>query len=460
MIAISAHTGPSRAKAAATLMMLAAVLGCADATAVNDPDHLTAVSVFPKALRIAVGAETPLLATGVDANGGSISNPPVTWSSSNPEVATISAGVVHGVAAGTAYIRATSGTMGDSAVITVNGAQLSPSAPPVVTTITLTPANPTLLVGATQTLTATAKDQYGNVMAGQSLMWSSSDSSIMSISQGIVTALGVGLAILNVSSDGVNASTQVTVIAPSQAAGPNEPIGMTPLFHLDGTTLDLGSRYSYGAKWTDGRHVVVVDDTDAPKGKAVEMRWFLGEDEGGAGGVFWNRFSQNGSGITPQREIYIRAVFKFSPTWETHPGGNKLWYHGTVDRVGSQGAVQLYASVQPSLQARVVDQSGDGTRGVWGGGSAAWGVYHTLEVYQRAQTAAGVADGVIRVWLDGVLIKYDPAVMIHDASTGYNDMRFDGLQFFSYWGGSGGYTKSVSPYDWLRWGEFYMSGKP
>jgi hypothetical protein len=405
-----------------------------------------------------VGATTQATASAKDANGNSIPSTPITWSTSNSAIATVTGGTIRGVKAGTAYIKAVSGSYRDSVAVTVSGGTTTPT--PVLTSITLTPNNPTIVLGSSQTFTAVGKDQNGNAMTGVSFTWSSSNPGVMSVTNGVVTALTVGLAALNVSSNGVNASTQVTVIAstplpPPASTGSNEPAGMTKLFFADGTTLDLGPQFNYSAKWTDGKHVVVVPDAAAPRGKAIELRWFAGAPEGGAGAVFWNRFT----GYGPKNEIYMRAVFKFSPTWETHPGGNKLWYYGTADRIGSQGAVQMYTSVQPSLNARVTDQSGDGTRGVWGGGAAPWGVYHTMEVYQKAQSAAGVADGVIKVWLNGVLIKHDTAVMIHDASTGFTDMRFDGLQFFSYWGGSGGYTKTVAPYDWLRWGEFYVSGK-
>ncbi len=65
---------------------------------------------------------------------------------------------------------------------------------PVVTTVTITTAaGGTVTVGgATLTLAAEVKDQYGNVMTGQTVEWTSSDVTKATVANGIVTAVAAG----------------------------------------------------------------------------------------------------------------------------------------------------------------------------------------------------------------------------------------------------------------------------
>ncbi len=65
--------------------------------------------------------------------------------------------------------------------------------PAVVTSVTVTPASASLVVGATAPLTAVARDASNNVVSGQSFTWSSSVPAVASVSvNGTVTAEAVG----------------------------------------------------------------------------------------------------------------------------------------------------------------------------------------------------------------------------------------------------------------------------
>src|SRR5690606_34150955 len=83
------------------------------------------------------------------------------------------------------------------------------------------------------------------------------------------------------------------------------------------------------------------------------------------------------------------------------------------------------------------------------------GDYHVWEVQMIAQSVASASDGVFRLWYDDEL-KEERTDMRWVTS---GDVRFQGCEYRPYWGGSGGETKQVSPYDWLRDGELYISGK-
>src|SRR5438477_5541486 len=85
----------------------------------------------------------------------------------------------------------------------------------VVTTIDVAPPNASLEVGATQALVATVKDQSGNIMADQSITWSSDNSQAASVSSGgLVTAVAAGAAKITASSGRKTGASDITVLAP------------------------------------------------------------------------------------------------------------------------------------------------------------------------------------------------------------------------------------------------------
>jgi len=78
------------------------------------------VAVTPSAVTVAAGATTPLAATITDSNGPVAGT--VTWATSNPGIATVSAlGVVSGVSAGQTSIVATFQGVAGSSTVTVTG---------------------------------------------------------------------------------------------------------------------------------------------------------------------------------------------------------------------------------------------------------------------------------------------------------------------------------------------------
>lgn len=93
-------------------------------------------------------------------------------------------------------------------------AGMTPTAVPTV--VIVSPSSFSVTVGLTQTLTATVKDQYGNVMAGQTVTWSTSDGTKATVnsSTGVVTGVGAGsvtitatcLTVTGTSAGSVNAS--------------------------------------------------------------------------------------------------------------------------------------------------------------------------------------------------------------------------------------------------------------
>jgi parallel beta-helix repeat protein len=82
----------------------------------------------------------------------------------------------------------------------------------VLTSIEVTPASADLTTSSTQQFTASAKDQYGNLMSNISFNWSSSDEAVGTVnSTGFFTPLKAGTTTIIASAEGINGTSQVTV---------------------------------------------------------------------------------------------------------------------------------------------------------------------------------------------------------------------------------------------------------
>ena len=185
------------------------------AITVTGPVAVTGVSVAPTTLSLVRGAVGTLTATVTPAQA---TNPAVTWSSSNPTIASVSnSGVVTGVGAGTATIRATTvdGGFVASSTITVTVA---------VTGVTVAPSSVSLTTGGTTALTATVLPADAS---NRSLSWSSSNAAVASVStSGVVTALAPGAATITVRTidGGFSASAAVNVSGTIAVSG----VSVTP----------------------------------------------------------------------------------------------------------------------------------------------------------------------------------------------------------------------------------------
>ncbi len=182
-----------------------------------------------------------------------------TWVSSNPSVATITAGgLASGVAQGTSQINATFGGVTGSTSLTVG--------PATLLSIAVTPANPSIAKGTTQQFSATGSYSDGSTQdLTNGVSWSSSNLSVATItSDGLANGGAQGAAQISASS-GVTGSTTLTVATAALVsiaitpANPSIPKGTTQQFTATGTYTDGSTQnLTSSATWASSSPAVAT----------------------------------------------------------------------------------------------------------------------------------------------------------------------------------------------------------
>jgi hypothetical protein len=205
-------SGLATAVSAGTATISAGLAGVTNSITftVKAPPTLTSIAVTPANSTNLVGATPQFTATGTYSDG-SMQNltSQAAWVSSKISVATISSsGLATAVSAGTTTISAGLAGVTNSTTFTVK-------APPTLTSIVVTPANPTNLVGATQQFTATGTYSDGSTQNVTSqAAWSSSKTTVATINgSALATAVSAGTATISAALSGVTGSTTLTVQA-------------------------------------------------------------------------------------------------------------------------------------------------------------------------------------------------------------------------------------------------------
>jgi len=212
------------------------------------------------------------------------------------------------------------------------------SAPPVdpaakVAFMFMGPAAATLIKGTALQLVAIAADENFNPVPGATISWVSSNQAAVSVSSsGLATAVGSGTTVIAATSNGMSASTTVTVPVPAGPNGPGIPpftmaisaradYGIT-VVRSDGTTesrISCGTQCSYlaGPNWSrDGSKLALTgkrdtlsvlfvvnrDGTDLHE-VASAPRLFISPPTNSA---YWSEFREDWS--TDGRLVYVRST--------------------------------------------------------------------------------------------------------------------------------------------------------
>jgi uncharacterized protein YjdB len=206
-------TGRVVAIAAGSVTIRAAVEGVTGSgTFTVTPVPVASVSVAPSSTTLAINQPLTLTASLFDATGAplSTSGRVILYGSSNPAVAAVTTqGLVTGLAAGTAFVTVTCEGQQATATITVS--------PVPVASVTLSPTPVSLNQGATQAVTATARDAANNILTGRPVTWSSGNPTVATVStsttssSNTITAVAAGSATITAVVQGITGFATVTV---------------------------------------------------------------------------------------------------------------------------------------------------------------------------------------------------------------------------------------------------------
>ncbi len=303
----------------------ALVLGC------SSPEPMTpGIILSPAQATVPVGlkAQFAIVPTinMMAVDGGDVSG--ATWTSSDPNVATVDAGgAATGVKAGTTTITATLNSLTATATLTVTDA--------VLESIAITPAMPTLVAGLSSQLVATGTFSDGSTMdISSAVTWASADVKTATVSsdpgmKGVVTGVAMGMTTITATEGVTMGQVVVTVSAATlksiaiTPANPTLAAGTTMLLIAtatlsDSTTMDVTT----SAAWSSG------DETIATVGTGMMSPGLLQALK--AGGTMVTATVMNVSGSTPV--LVTPAVLQaiaVTPVNPQVPLGTTLQLHAT-----------------------------------------------------------------------------------------------------------------------------------
>lgn len=193
-------------------------------------------------LTIDVNQKQTVTATVRDAAGTVLSSKTVSWTTSD---ATVVGGTINGnsaeiqgIAAGAATVTATVDGISGSIAIQVRAV-----APAAVNSVAIAPASATLTVGENLPLVATLRDANGNFLSGRVVVWTTSNSAIVSGlvsgANAVVTAVAPGVATITATSEGRVGTATITVIGGTAGTIPLTCTGLSGglVFGYDGQYL-------------------------------------------------------------------------------------------------------------------------------------------------------------------------------------------------------------------------------
>lgn len=131
--------------------------------------------------------------------------------------------------------------------------------PPPVALVELTPPNDTILIGGSTQLTASLKDEDGNILTSRAINWTSGSPTVASISQtGLVTGVADGTALITATSEGRTGSATIRVFNPcSTELAPLITVGQTVTGALSTTDCKLTDN-----TYADGYSITVSTATN------------------------------------------------------------------------------------------------------------------------------------------------------------------------------------------------------
>jgi hypothetical protein len=370
----------------------------ADALPVDAGDAVATITATPSSVAFTVLGETAqITATARDGSGSRVWGADLAWRSLNTSVATVNTtGRITAQSVGTTkvVVTATCCNVADTVLVTVS----QEAAPPTVDHITLTPSPLYLQPGGAQTLTARVYDQYGSVMSGAGVNWSSTNTPVATVnSSGRVTAVAVGSAQIRATSGGKTGTAAVTVTSPG-GGDPPSGVWFEEDWDYSSTSDMLGqshlTAYEYGAR------PVLETGLSTPWGgsKAFKVPMTPSSYSGGIDVVFPK------AGVSTSREIWQETYIKFSSNWKTDFGGSGNPDHKTFFWMDRESSVRWELKFGVYGSSLVCFSSAEGTPRTTNSpnlDTEVWdGEWHQVRVH--VDMGSGGNTAAYEMWFDGV----------------------------------------------------------
>lgn len=263
----------------------------------------------------------------------------------------------------------------------------------------------TLSVGHTAQVSITAVNTAGLPIDASSVAWTSITPEIVSVSStGAVTAISSGEAVIE---------GKV-----SQSTGRVKLVITDSSFRLATNNFNNGELAPYTNPWGIGLDFP-EDPTASGRGTVARFRYTGGNGDQNRAMEFtykrgWGEpMHFKGEFNLPVSDLAVGDMQRKLVYWQSHNDYAKYPKNGglatgrtVVHLAGSDLVVDATFNPEPGTgrnadDVRTVATVASGIKG---------NKWYTLEVFQRMETAIGLADGVLQVWLDGVLI-FDKSTM-------------------------------------------------
>lgn len=351
--------------AVARVLLAAALLiavGCTEATR---PEQVRSVEVVTPAPDLVVGDSAQLTARVWGSAGTVMEGQPVTWTSADTTIATVSsAGSVRGVRPGTTTVAASAGGKEGRVSITVRAVP--------VAAVGVEPGQFWVQPGDSVLLTAVVKDASGNALSGRTVSWTASPDSVVRVSSsGWARGIRAGSARVTATVEGKSGEAAGTVVV------------------SEWVRHGVGTMRSLRGVWTSGPNSAFVV---GESGAIVRYD-----------GTRWSQMSHPLSGTATA----LLGVWGTGPdnVFVVGAAGTILHYDGTAWRQMASGTTQSLTSVWGSSATNVfavgrnVILRYDGTR--WSADPTGEGV-DWEDVWGRSSTevytagGGGVRSGIVR----------------------------------------------------------------
>ena len=221
-----------RLAAASVAALVIAALACS--SSLPSSLRLRSIDIVLPSSTLMVGQTTTATAVMKDEAGNPVVAGEVVWTSSNPVVATVAAAQITALSTGSTEIAASSDGATASATLTVEPA---PTVPVATVAVALNASS--LTAGQSTQAAAATYDAGGAVLTGRAIAWSSSNTSVATVSgSGLVMAVGGGTAQISATSEGRTGAASLQVTAASTVGPPTQvAIAVQPTGAVSGRVL-------------------------------------------------------------------------------------------------------------------------------------------------------------------------------------------------------------------------------